>query len=318
MNVNRQPEGIPVGGQWATGSKSESDVDIDTPVSLSQAIASSEGGVLCIGEFEHGDPAFAEITVEADEGNADRCVVIGEVALDFNEGLESAMEGVDEDDRGDWLTERSLIIDQWLKDEYGVANPTGGYEWDAATAEFMTALPGTAGTDDITEALRDNTQAVKLYEESRTSLSGSRNMWDKLGEHLTEYDKRADEASRNYLVAAVWTGTFEDEEGEIVELDSKYDYTEFSDESVKAAKTQLRNFLFANREAIAQAREIAEARGETYDDAQVGHDLSLTRNHHGVGFWDRGLGEAGEKLTTAAHALGEVDVEVGDDGKLHV
>lgn len=36
---------------------------------------------------------------------------------------------------------------------------------------------------------------------------------------------------------------------------------------------------------------------ETYDPEQAGHDFWLTRNGHGAGFWDRGLGEVGEKLT---------------------
>ena len=38
---------------------------------------------------------------------------------------------------------------------------------------------------------------------------------------------------------------------------------------------------------------------------QLGHDLWLTRNGHGAGFWDRGLGELGERLSEAARSLGE-------------
>lgn len=41
---------------------------------------------------------------------------------------------------------------------------------------------------------------------------------------------------------------------------------------------------------------------------QGGHDLWLTRNRHGAGFWDRGAGEVGDRLTEAAHALGECDL----------
>lgn len=32
---------------------------------------------------------------------------------------------------------------------------------------------------------------------------------------------------------------------------------------------------------------------------QCGHDFILTANHHGTGFWDRGLGAAGQTLTDA-------------------
>lgn len=50
------------------------------------------------------------------------------------------------------------------------------------------------------------------------------------------------------------------------------------------------------------------------DDGQSGHDFWLTRNRHGAGFWDRGLGDVGDKLTDLAHAAGERDLYVGDDG----
>lgn len=49
-----------------------------------------------------------------------------------------------------------------------------------------------------------------------------------------------------------------------------------------------------------------------------GHDFWLTRNGHGAGFWDRGYGDSGDKLTAAAKAFGSQDIYVGDDGKLEV
>lgn len=57
-----------------------------------------------------------------------------------------------------------------------------------------------------------------------------------------------------------------------------------------------------------------------YDESHAGHDFWLTRNGHGVGFWDRGLGDAGEALSNAARAFGESDVFFGDHvdhGNLH-
>jgi hypothetical protein len=38
-----------------------------------------------------------------------------------------------------------------------------------------------------------------------------------------------------------------------------------------------------------------------------GHDFYLTREHHGVGFWDRGLGELGEYLTKIAKSYGSAE-----------
>lgn len=47
--------------------------------------------------------------------------------------------------------------------------------------------------------------------------------------------------------------------------------------------------------------------------SQFGHDLALTRNRHGVGFWDRGLGDAGDVLTEWAKCLGTLHIFHGHD-----
>jgi hypothetical protein len=54
-----------------------------------------------------------------------------------------------------------------------------------------------------------------------------------------------------------------------------------------------------------------------YGDEQAGHDFYLTRNHHGAGFWDRGLGEVGDRLTEACKPYGTQGLYVGDDGKVY-
>lgn len=54
------------------------------------------------------------------------------------------------------------------------------------------------------------------------------------------------------------------------------------------------------------------------DPAQIGHDFWLTRNGHGAGFWDRGLGERGQRLTKASKVFGSVNLILGDDKKLHI
>lgn len=52
-------------------------------------------------------------------------------------------------------------------------------------------------------------------------------------------------------------------------------------------------------------------------DDSAGQEFWLTRNRHGAGFWDRGLGDAGKVLTDAAHAYGSYDLYVGDDGLVY-
>ncbi len=51
---------------------------------------------------------------------------------------------------------------------------------------------------------------------------------------------------------------------------------------------------------------------------QFAHDFWLTRNRHGAGFWDRGLGELGNRLTELAHTYGSCDLYIGDDGLIYI
>jgi len=48
-----------------------------------------------------------------------------------------------------------------------------------------------------------------------------------------------------------------------------------------------------------------------------GVDFWLTRNGHGAGFWDRGYGDAGDKLTDLAQSFGEANIYLGDDNMIY-
>jgi hypothetical protein len=64
------------------------------------------------------------------------------------------------------------------------------------------------------------------------------------------------------------------------------------------------------QEAIADCdgfRQLAAADLEGLDEQQCAHDFYLTRERHGAGFWDRGLGAVGKRLTDAAHSYGSWD-----------
>jgi hypothetical protein len=54
---------------------------------------------------------------------------------------------------------------------------------------------------------------------------------------------------------------------------------------------------------------------DAMDAGQAGHDFYLTRNGHGVGFWDRGLGSAGTRLSDAARTfVGDSEIVITYDG----
>jgi hypothetical protein len=111
-----------------------------------------------------------------------------------------------------------------------------------------------------------------------------------------------------YVECAFWSSVhFEDETSDGVPFD------EIDAELAPEALASMR----ADVEAFMNDPDLADDLA-LWDDGQVGHDLWLTRNGHGTGFWDRGKGTAGERLSDAAHAYGTSDLYLGDDGKVYV
>lgn len=113
-----------------------------------------------------------------------------------------------------------------------------------------------------------------------------------------------------YLLAALWSSTDNSNDQGGDPLDKNYDISDLAPEAVAQAKTDCATF---QKKAESLLRFVSDKE----DDEQAGHDFWLTRNGHGAGFWDRGLGSAGEKLTELSKKFGEIDIYVGDDGKLY-
>lgn len=86
-----------------------------------------------------------------------------------------------------------------------------------------------------------------------------------------------------------------------------------------AVREDVTDFVLANADdllAYVEARSphaVAEYDGQTSADWAaecIGHDFILTRNHHGAGFWDRGLGDLGDRLTKASDPYGTIDLDI--------
>ena len=118
-----------------------------------------------------------------------------------------------------------------------------------------------------------------------------------------------------YLECALWAETDNADESGGVPLDSNYGLDDFTPEAIKRAITDCRKFQAENAALLQKAHYNND---EFSDDEMAGHDFWLTRHSHGAGFWDRELGEVGDKLTEACKAFGECWVVVGDDGRLHI
>ena len=117
--------------------------------------------------------------------------------------------------------------------------------------------------------------------------------------------RNIEEIALHYMVAAAWSTSGGDDINGNPEHESLEEF-EFS-EKAKAES-------FKDCEAFVKR---AGALLDGITDEMVGHDFWLTRARHGVGFWDRGLGEQGEKLTKLCDEIGETWLYLGDDGLLH-
>ena len=111
-----------------------------------------------------------------------------------------------------------------------------------------------------------------------------------------------------YIECALWSTNDEStpEGGE--PLDRNYSASDLALETLAEMTSDCEQFWQANADHIGDA-----------DQSQVGHDLWLTRNGHGTGFWDRDadLYADQDALTEAAHAMGERNLYVGDDGLIY-
>lgn len=115
-----------------------------------------------------------------------------------------------------------------------------------------------------------------------------------------------DSMTIDYLVTALWSSCDENDDP----MDDNYSIEDLSPEALENAQRDCAEFL-----------KKAEKRIKGFDpgeiDSHFGHDFWLTRNHHGAGFWDGDYPEFGDELTEISHEFGEVDLYVGDDGKIY-
>lgn len=117
-----------------------------------------------------------------------------------------------------------------------------------------------------------------------------------------------DNFTEAYIEAMLWADCGPDSEfaGDIPEI---------SAEALASIKADCEAFQKRAQRSLDLAYDYAT---EGYDQSQAGHDFWLTRQGHGAGFWDRGLGAVGDKLTEDAKSFGEQWPYKGDDGKLYL
>lgn len=109
-----------------------------------------------------------------------------------------------------------------------------------------------------------------------------------------------------YVETALWSSL--DDDGH--PLDRNHTVADIAHETLATMEREAAAFFAANRHDL-------EAYGSGW--ARLGgHDFWLTREGHGAGFWDGDWPEPqATRLTQAAHAYGEANLYVGDDGKIY-
>jgi len=119
-------------------------------------------------------------------------------------------------------------------------------------------------------------------------------------------DKMDDLFFNAYIECALWSSLDDNDEP----MDGLYSVDDIADETIKELRKGAITFFNENIDLINNTPDF-------YNYEQAGHDLWLTQNGHGAGFWDRNIGDIGDKLTELAHIEGSIDLYIGDDGYIY-
>lgn len=119
--------------------------------------------------------------------------------------------------------------------------------------------------------------------------------------------------TRGYIEALFFTDASDPDDGELAHAT----VAELAPETIAKIIGDCETFQSANAALLDRAYQLGEAQA-SYDDIRAGRDFWFTRNGHGVGFWDRGLGEVGELLTEACRGFRMIDLYQGDDSLIYL
>lgn len=137
--------------------------------------------------------------------------------------------------------------------------------------------------------------------------------WTKHPEAAHEYRLAyKGEFVEQYIVSALWSTIEETGDHEHprydTPLEDNYSAEDLAPETLIQMIADCKKFQEDNKEDL-----------DGYTTTQAAHDFWLTRNRHGCGFWENDFGDpdANARMTEYCHKMGEVYLEVGDDGKIY-
>jgi hypothetical protein len=135
---------------------------------------------------------------------------------------------------------------------------------------------------------------------------------DQIDEHNTGASAaiiaRMDDFQKGYVEAALWSSMDNSNDSGGDPLDKNYSPENIAPETLQEMVQDCNDFV---QVAAAQLEQSG------LDDVQAGRDFWLSRNGHGAGYFDRGLGQIGEELQKLAKSYGSYDLYIGDTGLIH-
>ena len=103
-----------------------------------------------------------------------------------------------------------------------------------------------------------------------------------------------DSFTQGYIEAMFFTDASDPDDGDL----QNATFADLAPKTLTKIIADCAAFQAANAELLERAYALGEAQ-LCYNETRAGHDFWLTRNGHGAGFWDRGLGEVGDALSEA-------------------
>lgn len=129
---------------------------------------------------------------------------------------------------------------------------------------------------------------------------------------------KLDEFTQAYLEAALFATNDEStpEGGE--PLDKNYGFQDFSEETLRKMAADCAAFRRKFSDEQIEESHL-QAEGEYNAIQRAGHDFWMTREGHGVGFWEtyRWGGRIAQEMDEFSKQAREFYLEVGDDGQIH-
>jgi len=183
------------------------------------------------------------------------------------------------------------------------------YHGDMSKEEYDKTVKGSemeysvwVGGTEVNDNYLPYDEAVRLYDKYKAQGYDDVQLDARIKESVNEDDSFRDRDNfvTAYIAAAEELAGEEFEDGDV----------DWSPEAMEQMEQDAEDFFAKAEDLLAQTG--------VEDSRQHGYDFWLTRNGHGVGFWDRGYGEVGDKLTALADKYGSSDMYKGDDGKAYV